>query len=160
MYSIEPLWLDLMIVYSLYLFFLVLYQYVVFIIICSNSQNIHTFILLWSSLLCHYVMYFSAAAVVLSPWNYSGKIKCSWLSWYRKPCPLTGWSALLIPTRNSDSAMKRLMQRFLWMVLRSLCSPRKKQKVKIQMRRHTSDSRIPTHVITSRSRSCILSAFC
>lgn len=56
--------------------------------------------------------------------------------------------------------MKRLMQRFLWMVLRSLWSPRKKQKVKMQMSRHTSDSRMPTHVITSRSRSCMLSSFC
>lgn len=73
---------------------------------------------------------------------------------------LTGWSALLIPTRNSDSAMKRLMQRFLWMVLRSLCNPRKKQNVKMQISKHTSDSKIPTHVMTSRSRSCILSAFC
>lgn len=46
------------------------------------------------------------------------------------------------------------------MVLRSLCSPRKKQKVKMQMSKQTSDNRIPTHVITSRSRSCMLSAFC
>lgn len=46
------------------------------------------------------------------------------------------------------------------MVLRSLCSPRKKQKVKMQMSRQTSDNRMPTHVMTSRSRSCMLSAFC
>lgn len=30
----------------------------------------------------------------------------------------------------------------------------------MQISKHTSDSKIPTHVITSRSRSCILSAFC
>lgn len=52
------------------------------------------------------------------------------------------------------------MHRFLWMVLRSLCSPRKKQKVKMQISRQTSDKRMPTHVMTSRSRSCMLSAFC
>lgn len=73
---------------------------------------------------------------------------------------LTGWSALLIPTRNSDSAMNRLMQRFLWMVLRSLCSPLKKQKVKMHISRQTSDNRIPTHVMTSRSMSCMLPVFC
>lgn len=67
---------------------------------------------------------------------------------------------MLIPTRNKDSAMNRLMQRFLWMVLRSLWSPRKKQKVKMQISRHTRDSRMPTHVMTSRSTSCMLSVFC
>lgn len=56
--------------------------------------------------------------------------------------------------------MNRLMQRFLWMVLRSLWSPRKKQKVKMQISRHTRDSRMPTHVMTSRSTSCMLSVFC
>lgn len=66
---------------------------------------------------------------------------------------LTGWSVRLIPIRKSNSATKRLMQRFLWMVLRSLWSPRKKQNVKMQIKRQTRDSRIPTHVITSRRRS-------
>lgn len=66
---------------------------------------------------------------------------------------LTGWSVLLIPIRKSSSATKRLMQRFLWMVLRSLWSPRKKQNVKMQIRRQTRESKIPTHVITSRRRS-------
>lgn len=67
--------------------------------------------------------------------------------------PLTGWSVRLMPMRKRSSATKRLMHKFLWIVLRSLCSPRKKQKVKMQIRRQTSESRMPTHVMKSRSKS-------
>lgn len=52
--------------------------------------------------------------------------------------------------------MKRLMHRFLWMVLRSLCRPRKKQKVKMLMVRQTRDTTIPTRVMTVNSSSCVL----
>lgn len=82
------------------------------------------------------------------------------ISFYPQGQNLTGWSPRLIPTRNSDSAMKRLMHRFLWMVLRSLWRPRKKQKVKRLMRRHTRDRRMPTQVMTSRSMSWTGSIFC
>lgn len=86
---------------------------------------------------------------LVSIWdNWKGRhsLSCQWKL-------LTGWSVRLIPIRKSSSATKRLMQRFLWMVLRSLWSPRKKQNVKMQIRRQTRDSKIPTHVITSRRRS-------
>lgn len=64
----------------------------------------------------------------------------------------------MIPVRKSVSAMKSEMHRFLWMVLRSLCRPRKKQKVKMHTSRHTRDSRMPTHVMTSNNKSCTGSA--
>lgn len=56
--------------------------------------------------------------------------------------------------------MKRLMQRFLWMVLRSVCRPRRKQKVEMQIARHTRLITIPTQVITNRINSCILPGYC
>lgn len=68
---------------------------------------------------------------------------------------LTWYSVLSMPMRKSSSAMKRLMQRFLWMVLRSVCRPRRKQKVEMQMARHTREMTIPTQVITNRISSCI-----
>lgn len=67
---------------------------------------------------------------------------------------LTVGSVISMPTRNINSAMNRLMQRFLWMVLRSLCRPRKKQKVKMLMVRQTRDTTIPTRVMMVRSSSC------
>lgn len=70
---------------------------------------------------------------------------------------LTLGTVISIPIRNINSAMKRLMHRFLWMVLRSLCRPRKKQKVKMLMVRQTRDTTIPTRVMTFRSSSCTLS---
>lgn len=45
------------------------------------------------------------------------------------------------------------MHRFLWMVLRSVCNPRKKQKVEIQMARQTREITMPTQVMTDRSSS-------
>lgn len=45
------------------------------------------------------------------------------------------------------------MHRFLWMVLRSVCSPRKKQKVEIQMARQTREITMPTQVMTDNSSS-------
>lgn len=45
------------------------------------------------------------------------------------------------------------MQRFLWMVLRSVCRPRRKQKVEIQMARQTREMTMPTHVMTDSSSS-------
>lgn len=67
---------------------------------------------------------------------------------------LTVGSVISMPIRNISSAMKRLMHRFLWMVLRSLCRPRKKQKVKMLMVRQTRDTTIPTRVMMVRSSSC------
>lgn len=65
---------------------------------------------------------------------------------------LTFGSVILMPTRKTSSPMKRLRQRFLWMVLRSLCRPLKKQKVKRLMAKQTSDTAIPILVMTvSRS---------
>lgn len=64
---------------------------------------------------------------------------------------LTVYLVLSMPIRKINSAMKRLIQRFLWIVLRSLCSPRKKQKVKMQIARHTREMTIPTQVMTVRS---------
>lgn len=69
---------------------------------------------------------------------------------------LTLGSVISIPIRNINSAMKRLMHRFLWMVLRSLCRPRKKQKVKMLMLRQTRDTTMPTRVMTVRSSSWTL----
>lgn len=45
------------------------------------------------------------------------------------------------------------MQRFLWMVLRSVCSPRRKQKVEMQMARQTREMTMPTQVMTDSSSS-------
>lgn len=45
------------------------------------------------------------------------------------------------------------MHRFLWMVLRSVCSPRKKQKVEMQMARQTREITMPTQVMTDSSSS-------
>lgn len=45
------------------------------------------------------------------------------------------------------------MQRFLWMVLRSVCSPRRKQKVEMQMARQTREITMPTQVMTDSSSS-------
>lgn len=70
---------------------------------------------------------------------------------------LTVGSVISIPIRNINSAMKRLMHKFLWIVLRSLCRPRKKQKVKMLMARQTSDTTIPTRVMMVRSSSCPMS---
>lgn len=67
---------------------------------------------------------------------------------------LTVGSVISIPIRNINSAMKRLMHRFLWIVLRSLCRPRKKQKVKMLMVRQTRETTIPTRVMTVRISSC------
>lgn len=58
-----------------------------------------------------------------------------------------------MPMRKRSSVMKRLMQKFLWMVLRSVCSPRRKQKVEMQMARQTREITIPTHVMTDNSSS-------
>lgn len=45
------------------------------------------------------------------------------------------------------------MHRFLWMVLRSVCSPRRKQKVEMQMARQTREITMPTQVMTDSSSS-------
>lgn len=45
------------------------------------------------------------------------------------------------------------MQRFLWMVFRSVCSPRRKQKVEMQMARQTREMTMPTQVMTDSSSS-------
>lgn len=58
-----------------------------------------------------------------------------------------------MPTRKSSSARKRLIHRFLWMVLRSVCSPRKKQKVEMQMAKQTREITMPTQVMTDSSSS-------
>ena len=63
---------------------------------------------------------------------------------------------MLMPTRNTSSPMKRLRQRFLWMVLRSLWRPLKKQKVKRLMARHTRDTAMPILVITVNRSSWTL----
>lgn len=68
---------------------------------------------------------------------------------------LTWYSVLSIPMRKSSSATNRLMHRFLWIVLRSVCRPRRKQKVEMQMARHTKEMTMPTQVITNRINSCI-----
>lgn len=79
---------------------------------------------------------------------------CPGRPWPGRPLPQpTSYCVLSIPTRKSSSAKKRLMQRFLWMVLRSVCSPRRKQKVEMQMARHTSEITMPTHVMTDSSSS-------
>ena len=62
--------------------------------------------------------------------------------------------------RKSSSATKRLMQRFLWIVLRSVGRPRRKQNVEMQMARHTKEMTMPTQVITNRINSCIRSWYC
>lgn len=63
---------------------------------------------------------------------------------------------MLMPTRKTSSPMKRLRQRFLWIVLRSLCRPLKKQKVKRLMARQTRDTAIPILVMTVRRSSWTL----
>lgn len=68
---------------------------------------------------------------------------------------LTLYSVLSMPIRKINSAMRRLMQRFLWIVFRSLWRPRKKQKVKMQIARQTREMTIPTQVMTVRSKPCI-----
>lgn len=45
------------------------------------------------------------------------------------------------------------MHRFLWMVFRSVCSPRRKQKVEIQIDRQTREMTMPTQVMTDSSSS-------
>lgn len=45
------------------------------------------------------------------------------------------------------------MHRFLWMVLRSVCSPLRKQKVEMQMARQTREITMPTQVMTDSSSS-------
>lgn len=45
------------------------------------------------------------------------------------------------------------MHRFLWMVLRSVCSPRRKQKVEMQMAKQTREITMPTQVMTDSSSS-------
>lgn len=45
------------------------------------------------------------------------------------------------------------MHRFLWMVLRSVCSPRRKQNVEMQMARQTREITMPTQVMTDSSSS-------
>lgn len=45
------------------------------------------------------------------------------------------------------------MHRFLWMVLRSVCSPRRKQNVEMQMARQTREMTMPTQVMTDSSNS-------
>lgn len=65
-----------------------------------------------------------------------------------------------MPTRKMSSPMKRLRQRFLWMVLRSLCRPRKKQKVKRLMARQTRDTAMPIRVMTVRRSSWTLPSPC
>lgn len=47
------------------------------------------------------------------------------------------------------------MHRFLWMVLRSVCKPRRKQKVEMQIARQTREMTIPTQVMTDSSSSLI-----
>lgn len=66
---------------------------------------------------------------------------------------------LSMPMRKINSAMKRLIQRFLWIVLRSLCSPRKKQKVKMQIARQTRETTMPTQVMTVSNRWCTPSLY-
>lgn len=66
---------------------------------------------------------------------------------------LTLGSVISMLIRKINSATKRLTHRFLWMVLRSLCKPRKKQKVKMLMAKQTSEMIIPTRVITVKSSS-------
>lgn len=78
-----------------------------------------------------------------------------WLHIYSKSRGLTLYSTLSMPIRKMNSAMRRLMQRFLWIVLRSLWRPRKKQKVKMQIAKHTREITIPTQVMTVRSNSCM-----
>lgn len=65
-------------------------------------------------------------------------------------------SVTLRPIRKRSSAMKRLMQRFLWMVFLSLCRPRKKQNVKMHMAKQTSETTMPTRVMTVSSSLCSL----
>lgn len=65
-------------------------------------------------------------------------------------------SVTLWPIRKRSSAMKRLMQRFLWMVFLSLCRPRKKQNVKMHMAKQTSETTMPTRVMTVSSSLCSL----
>lgn len=78
------------------------------------------------------------------------------------PCNIhsTFVSVILTPTRKTSSPMKRLRQRFLWMVLRSLCRPRKKQKVKRLMARQTRDTAMPILVMTVRRSSWTLPSPC
>lgn len=65
----------------------------------------------------------------------------------------TSYCVLSIPIRKRSSVMKRLMQRFLWMVLRSVCNPRRKQKVDMQMAKQTREITMPTHVMTDSKSS-------
>lgn len=67
-------------------------------------------------------------------------------------------SVMSIPMRKMSSAMKRLMHRFLWIVFLSLCSPRKKQKVKMLMARQMRDTTMPTRLMTLNKSSWTLSA--
>lgn len=47
------------------------------------------------------------------------------------------------------------MHRFLWMVLRSVCRPRRKQKVEMQIARQTREMTMPTQVMTDSNSSLI-----
>lgn len=58
---------------------------------------------------------------------------------------------MLIPTRKMNSAMKRLQQRFLWMVVLVLWISLKNQKVKMQMDRQTREMTTPSWVILVRT---------
>lgn len=105
-----------------------------------------------------FVLSFVLCSAVLLCSSVASLLTLQWYSISNSSC-LTGWSPRLMPTRNRDSAINRLMHRFLWMVLRSLWRPRKKQNVKRLMSRQTRDRRIPTHVMTSSSMSCTGSGF-
>lgn len=52
------------------------------------------------------------------------------------------------------------MHRFLWMVFRSVCSPRRKQKVEIQIARQTREMTMPTQVMTDSSSSLMRPWYC
>lgn len=67
--------------------------------------------------------------------------------------PQTWYWVLSMPTRKTSSARKRLMQRFLWMVVRSEGSPRRQQKAEMQTPRQTRATTMPTQEITDNSTS-------
>lgn len=80
----------------------------------------------------------------------------NWIRQSGSPSEPTLSSVTLRPIRKRSSAMKRLMQRFLWMVFLSLCRPRKKQNVKMHMAKQTSETTMPTRVMTVSSSLCSL----
>lgn len=60
-----------------------------------------------------------------------------------------------MPMRKRSCEMKSVRHRFLWMVVRSLCTAFTQQKVEIHRAKHTREITMPTQETTNRMRACM-----